>query len=127
MKILSIPNNKAVTIYGVTFSNVNDIIHYAIKRIPKSGVYVGSDCRHYPCFDASDYAYETRYYWNFVFAQSEAELERKMQQLVHNEKSHFNYCKLTEETPEELLPLIYYEGDRDDPLLVSDCPAVSAD
>lgn len=104
--IIKIAHNKTIKVFGVTFHGIEEVIEYARKGIPKEGVYVGKDFERYPCFDSSDYAYENRYYWNFVFAQSEEELKKKVNTLILR-KPEANYKKLTD----ELAPMVYWEGD----------------
>ena len=100
-------NDEPIEVLGVTFQGVKDMISRAHARQPKGGVYVGVDARLYPCFDSSDYMYEDRYYTNIVFAQSQEELDAKMQQLKDIPEKG-NYNKMTD----ELRPMAYWEGDR---------------
>lgn len=101
-------NNKAIEVMGVSFKGVKDMICHAIDNVPKDGVFVGIDCKRYPCFDSSDYAYEDRYYTNLVFAKSQEELDEKMAILEKMYNPTCNYNKLTD----ELHPMAYWEGDR---------------
>lgn len=100
-------NDEPIEVLGVTFQGVKDMISRAHARQPKGGVYVGVDERLYPCFDSSDYMYEDRHYTNIVFAQSQEELDAKMQQLKDIPEKG-NYNKMTD----ELRPMVYWEGDR---------------
>ena len=104
--IVKIAHNKTIKVLGTKFHGIDEVIEYARKGIPNKGVYVGEDSERYPCFDSSDYVYEKRRYWNFVFAQSSEELKKKRIALLLK-KSDVNYKKLTE----ELAPMIYWEGD----------------
>lgn len=103
---VNVAHNQTIMVFGVNFHGVEEIKECALKGIPKKGVYVGEDSQHYPCFDSSDYAYENRYYWNFVFAKSKEELEIKMKHLREMENKG-NYKKLSE----ELAPMLYWQGD----------------
>lgn len=107
--------NKNFTVCGVTFANINELINYAKSGEAKEGVYVGADSEAYPCFDSSDYAYEDRRYWNFVFAMSRAELERKMELLKTSKLTGPGYCKLTA----DLHPMAYWQGDTYHPIIMS--------
>lgn len=101
-------NNETIQVLGVSFNGVKDMIEHARCRMPKDGVYVGEDSQLYPCFDSSDYLYEDRRYTNLVFAESMAELERKLEVLERMSQLERNYNKLTE----RLHPMAYWEGDR---------------
>lgn len=100
-------NNENIEVLEVSFDGVKDMVTHARKRMPKDGVYVGEDSEHYPCFDSSDYAYESRYYTNLVFARSKEELDKKMSVLELMKSLKANYNKLTA----ELHPMAYWEGD----------------
>lgn len=127
MHTRSIPNDSDVTVYGVTFHGIEDLLNHAINKQPKDGVYVGEVSKHYPCFDSSDYAYETRFYWNIFFAKSPDELKRKQEKLENEVETRLNYRKLSDATPADVMPVIYYEGDTNDPLWLPVCPEISFD
>ena len=112
MKIVS--NDSVIIIYEVEFYGVEELLKYAINKEPKEGVYVELDSELYPCFDSSDYAYEDRYYCNFVFGRSKEEVMKKMKKLVSRSPQNAIYRKLTQ----ELAPMIYWRGDRYYPLEV---------
>lgn len=100
-------NNEAIEVLGATFNGVKDMIEHARKRIPKDGVYVGTDSQLYPCFDSFDYMYEDRFFVNLVFAKSPDEMDRKLRVLMQMRQLSSNYNKLTA----ELHPMAYWEGD----------------
>ena len=95
-----------IQVYGAMFDGVNDIILHALKGISKDGVYVGEESQRYPCFDSEDYASESRYYWNFVFAKSKTELKDRMQKLKAMPVIGSNFKKLNN----ELHPMGYWGG-----------------
>ncbi len=99
--------NEKIQICGATFSSVHDIIHCAVKHIAKNGVYVGEDSEGYPCFDSEDYANEDRRYWNFVFAKSREELDKKIKMLESMPIVGGNYRKMSS----KLYPMAYWGGD----------------
>ena len=110
-------NNETIVVLGASFKGVKDMIAHAWEGKPKEGVYVGEDSKRYPCFDSSDYAYESRRFTNLVFAKSKEELEFKLAKLKNMEQIRANYDKLTE----ELHPMAYWEGDSyDDVFLTED-------
>ena len=91
----AIDSKGKITIMGVTFDGVDDIIRHAVGGKPKGGVYVGEDSQGYPCFDSDDYATENRCYWNFVFAASEQEMRQRLAELKEMPQLRANYDKLT--------------------------------
>jgi len=103
----TIRNTDLIRVYGVTFENIREVIRYAVKAEPKDGVYVGEDSKLYPCFDSYDYASENRFYWNFVFATSKEELEKKLALLKNSDVVGTNYNKFTA----DLAPMAYWGGD----------------
>ena len=65
------------------------------------------DSEHYPCFDSSDYAYENRYYCNFIFSRDKDELVKKLKELKAMRQLSSNYNKFTQ----IFHPMAYWEGD----------------
>ena len=116
MVIKKIVNNRKIIVYGVTFHGFPDLKKYALSEHPKDGVYVGEDSESYPCFDSLDYAFENRYYWNFVFAKSKEELESKLDSLKRF-KANGNYYKLNC----GIYPMVYFGGDNSMLLEVTEC------
>jgi hypothetical protein len=112
-------NDETVKILGAEFNGVKEIVECALKHESKRGVYVAEDSQGYPCFDSYDYESEDRSYWNFVFAESEAELQLKLD-LLHRVKAEDNYCKINEDTPASLMPVAYWGGDDNYPLMMFD-------
>lgn len=100
-------NNETIVVLGVAFNGVEDIIRHAVDKEPKDGVYVGEDSKLYPCFDIYDIMSENRFYWNFVFARSQEELDAKMSVVKGIERTGMNYWKLTD----KLHPMAYWEGE----------------
>lgn len=107
--------NENFSVCGVTFANIDELLKYVNSGEAKDGIYVGADSMSYPCFDSSDYAYEDRRYWNFVFAMSKTELERKMVLLKEAKPTGVNYCKLTA----KFHPMAYWQGDTYYPIIMS--------
>lgn len=111
--------DESVTILGAKFHGVQEIIKCAQRHKAVDGVYVAEDRHRYPCFDSSDFACEDRSYWNFIFAKSESELQLKLD-LIKTVKEDGNYCKLHNDTPSSLMPMAYWGGDTNYPLIVSE-------
>lgn len=108
--------NESISVCGVSFANIDELLRYALSGEAKDGIYVGTDSEAYPCFDSSDSAYEDRRYWNFVFAMSKADLDRKMALLKTAKLTGANYCKLTA----YLHPMAYWQGDTYHPIIMSE-------
>lgn len=108
--------NSQISVLGAQFENVYEIIRCACHKEPKDGVYVGEDSELYPCFDYEDFASETRFYWNFVFATSESEMLEKLAKLKEMDTLDSNYYKLTE----DLAPMAYWGGDTNYQLVLTD-------
>lgn len=113
---MEIDKNRKIIVFGVSFSGVDEIMMYARKNEPKEGVFVGVDSQAYPCFDSSDYAYENRRFWNFIFAKTQAELNDRLVAL-ENIKVGGNYNKLAC----DLNPMVYWGGDTASPMNVGEC------
>lgn len=79
-------------------------------------MYVGEDSEHYPCFDYEDFASETRFYWNFVFATSESEMQKKLSKLKAMDTLGSDYYKFTE----DLAPMAYWGGDTNREVFLTD-------
>lgn len=108
--------NKKITVFGVTFDNIRDVINHAISGEPNNGVYVGEDAEHYPCFDYEDYATENRFYWNFVFSTSKTDMQKKLAVLKEMQPLKANYNKLTQ----QLHPMAYWGGDTHEKVYVTE-------
>lgn len=102
----TIKNTSSFTVLGVKFKNIHEVIVCSAIGVAKEDIYVGKDCKRYPCFDAEDYASEDRFYWNFVFAKSQEELDARLADLKKISPEG-NYCKFSE----ALAPMVYWAGD----------------
>ena len=63
----------------------------------------------YPCFDWEDSLNENRTYQNYIL-RNRPITQEDMQRLSEL-KSHANEQRLWNDVPEDMLPMIYYEGD----------------
>lgn len=113
-----------VKILGHVFHGLQDIMKHVEMSLYKSyqyghvsnkepevkcKVHVGKLWAPYPCFDSSDYAYENRTYQNYVL-RSRPITESDMKKLS-DLPSHFDECRISEDIPSDMLPLVYYRGD----------------
>ena len=124
-RIYSCSIHDDVTILGQVFHGLDDIIAHVEmymcdgstgnpnKSEPekKGKVHVGQLWMRYPCFDSSDYAYETRAYQNFILRDrpiTSADI-KKLNKLPWNG----NAKRISESVPSDMLPMVYYIGDGD--------------
>ena len=138
MKIKECSINQPITILGHTFKGLNDIIRHVElsssnyryrdglwcnvpRQFKETGgyadIHIGELYEKYPCFDAEDYANENRYYQNFIFRKypiTNDDLET-----LYDLPQSTNFCKVTEQIPEEVLPILYYKGEGSTMLLAT--------
>ena len=130
MRCVSI--NDDIEILGTVFHGLQDIEAHvemslykdyshgqANEREPKicSEVHVGEMWMPYPCFDSDDFMYENRTYQNYIF-RSRPITQSDMKALSEL-PSGSNECRITENLPQEIIPLVYYAGDGDTMLVVT--------
>ena len=111
--MIEIKKTCQIQVLGATFNGINDICRHAFNHEAKDGVFVGVDCKRYPCFDSYDSQFENRYYCNFVFAKTQSEIEEKLSVLSLLPAGD-NYNKLSC----SLSPMIYWAGDEDSPMAI---------
>lgn len=111
----TIKNTSSFTVLDVKFENIHEVIVCSALGVAKEGVYIGKDCKRYPCFDAEDYASEDRFYWNFVFAKSQEELDARLADLKKTSPEG-NYNKFSE----ALAPMAYWGGDSFYDVMITD-------
>lgn len=115
------------TLLGHTFHGIEDLKDYielnvyetysplhiseTDKRIPKKtgDIHVGELWHPYPTFD-DDYA-ENRYFRNFI-VRNRPITEDDMKDL-YNLPQLDNYKRITENIPDDMLPIVYYDDERD--------------
>ncbi|WP_297901442.1 hypothetical protein [uncultured Parabacteroides sp.] len=103
---MQLTNNSKITVYGIPFLGVEELVYRFLEGKPKEGIYVGGERKAYPCFDSEDWQYENRFYWNFVFARDLEELKAKVERLRAME-GRYSCRKLCS----DLGPMVYWEGD----------------
>lgn len=111
IKVSKVDTATVVMYNGYIYHGLNEINRAQRDGSGKSG-FVGKIEERYPVFDSEDYANENRYFSNYIFATSADELRAKTD-AVKRLNGDMNFCKLTEDTPLHLLPMIYYKGEGD--------------
>lgn len=111
----TIKDTDSFYVLGVKFESIHEAIACSALGVAKDGIYVGTDCERYPCFDAEDYASEDRCFWNIVFAKSQEELDAKLTELKRISPQG-NYRKFSE----ALTPMVYWAGDSFYEVMITD-------
>ena len=113
-----------ITVLGHTFDGLEDIIaHREVvgkqyysgfecfvpsNIAPYDDIHIGEIYDSYPTFDSYDSA-DNRTYQNFIFRKKEiSALDMKS---AYDIPHISNFCKVHENIPEEMLPILYYSGD----------------
>lgn len=123
--------HEPITIMGHTFCDLADIqshveidatpsmnllIYTRDDVIPYPDIHIGELYDGYPKFDSSDDC-DDRTYQNYFFRKLTLTNEDVHETFQINHGS--NFCMAHEHIPQELLPILYYEGDGDYMLLAS--------
>lgn len=82
-----------------------------------NGLHIGNIWESYPVFDSYDLG-DNRSYDNYVFSKSPLTFEM-MDRYCEQVKSGYNRCMVHESIPDEFLPILYCDGDRDWVLLAT--------
>lgn len=82
-----------------------------------SGLHIGNLWESYPTFDSYDVC-DGRSFDNYVFAKQPL-TEEMMEDYSKRIRAPFNFCMVHENIPDDLLPVLYYEGEGDTVLLAT--------
>lgn len=132
MKIQQLDINASFEVNGVRFHGLKDLLarveatynvgskqmtkrsglHFAVWPFWKSGnkIHIGLIEERYPCFDSEDFLNETRYYRNFIFRNHKL-TENDFTETLSLCPMQTNCCLVTKQLPENLTPMLYYEGE----------------
>ena len=119
-----------ITVLGHEFKGLKDVIAHSsmagvnhssdvtvYERTPrkrKNGIAVVELYEHYPVFDSYDMG-DDRTYQNYFFINGDVSAEDVEKRAKLSDG--VNYCMVHEDLPEEMLPVLYYNGDGDYMLL----------
>ncbi len=123
-----------ITVLGHTFHGLKDVREHCTlsarnrldwkpvainkeKNCDSSGVYVAKLYEPYPKFDASDYLYDDRDFENYIFRSHPIDNEEIKRVLQLNNSG--NFCLVSNETPVEAMPILYYRGEGNTMLLAT--------
>lgn len=130
--IQRVPIDGDVEILGHVFHGLEDIKEYVEMSLYKSydrgkagewepkkkcEVHVGEMWMPYPCFDFEDSVNENRSYSNFIFRRRPLTQDdmRRLSELP----SARTECRITDDVPQDMLPLLYYFGEGNEMLLMA--------
>ena len=84
----------------------------------KCDVHVGEMWMPYPCFDFEDFMNESRTYQNYIFRPHPITQDdmRRLSELP----SKGNECRISENMPSDMMPMVYYVGDGETMLVAVD-------
>lgn len=103
--IEQIPVDTVITVNGETYNGADGLEQASRdETMPVSNLW-----QRYPCFDSFDYATEKRCYNNYCFCTKDSALWSRIKSLNNN----MNYCLVGENTPKDILPIVYLNGDAD--------------
>ena len=125
-----LPIDEDVEILGHVFHGLQDIkahVEMALYRDYSRGkadirepklkcdVHVGEMWMPYPCFDFEDSVNENRSYSNYIFRNRPLTQDdmRRLSELP----SASTECRITDDVPQDMLPLLYYFGEGNEMLL----------
>jgi hypothetical protein len=89
-------------------------VYERTPRKRKNGIAVVELYEHYPVFDSYDMG-DDRTYQNYFFINGDVSAEDVEKRAKLSDG--VNYCMVHEDLPEEMLPVLYYNGDGDYMLL----------
>ena len=93
----------------MSLSRSGDIYPLQPHTLSPASVHVGEASIAYPCFDSSDFMYEDRSYQNYIL-RNHPITRTDMRELAESIVSQ-RTCMVSEDTPENLLPMVYYRGE----------------
>ena len=110
MDLRQIPSICTLSICGVVFEGIDAIKDYWRNQTDGSKPYIIERSQRFPCFDASDYAYENRFFWNLLICHSKQEADKKAKSMKQLEESS-NFRLVNKDLPTDMRPMVYYEDD----------------
>lgn len=110
MRTLQLPKVCTLSVGGTVFEEVDAIKEYVRTQTDSSRPYIIERSQRFPCFDASDYAYENRYYRNFLICSSKQEADMKLKDMKHLEAGS-NFCLVNMNLPATMRPMVYYQDE----------------
>ena len=111
MDLRQISSDCTLSICGVVFEGIDAIKDYWRNQTDGSQPYIIERSLRFPCFDSSDYAYENRYFWNFLICHSKQDAEKKAKSMEQLEVVGGNSRLVSENLPADMRPMVYYEDD----------------
>lgn len=117
MDLRQIPSDCTLSICGVVFEGIDAIKDYWRNQTDSSQPYIIERSQRFPCFDSSDYAYENRYFWNFLICHSKEDADKKAKSMEQLKVVGGNFRLVSENLPADMRPMVYYEDESTSMLL----------
>lgn len=117
MDLRQIPSDCTLTICGVVLEGIDSIKDYWRNQTDSSQPYIIERSQRFPCFDSSDYAYENRYFWNFLICHSKQDADKKAKSMEQLEVVRGNFRLVSENLPADMRPMVYFEDESTSMLL----------
>ena len=111
MELRQIPSECTLSVLGVVFEGIDAIKDYWRNQTDSSQPYIIERSQRFPCFDSSDYAYENRYFWNFLICHSKQEADKKAKSMEQLEVVKGNFRLINENLSADMRPLLYFEDE----------------
>lgn len=116
MSLYQLPSDCAISVGGVILEGVDAILDYVRTQTDSAKPFIIERSQRFPCFDASDYAYEKRYYRNFLICHSKQEADMKIGEMKKLEEGS-NFCLVHKSLPADMRPMVYYQDEKNSMLL----------
>lgn len=110
MDLRKIPSDCTLSICGLVFDGIDEIIDYWRNQTDNSQPYIIERCQRFPCFDAEDYATERRFFRNFLICHSKEEADKKAKSMERLQESS-NFCLVNNDLSEWMRPMLYFEDE----------------
>lgn len=110
MSLLRLPSVCTLSVGSVVFEGVDAILDYVRTQTDSAKPYIIEWSQRFPCFDSSDYAYENRYFRNFLICQSKQEADMKVAYMKQLEEES-NFCLANKSLPANMRPMVYFQDE----------------
>lgn len=110
LNILSLPVGCTLSVGGMVFEGIEGIMDYVRTQTEGSSPYIVERSQRFPCFDSSDYAYENRYFRNFLICHSKQEADIKAKKMTQLREGG-NFCLVNNNLSADMRPMLYYQDE----------------
>lgn len=110
MNMLPLPVGCTLSVRGMVFEGIDAIMDYWRTQTDTSQPYIIERSSRFPCFDSSDYAYENRFYRNFLICHSKQEADMKAKEMTQLREGG-NFCLVNNNLSVDMRPMLYYRDE----------------